>query len=194
VTAAAPGSDVEYYIFNYDYLQLFPLWKRWTAALSSDLAYGNALGSKTTSIPPYRQFFAGGPESIRGFSESRLGPKDGFGNPYGGNLKVVGRAELLFPVPQKWRASTRISAFFDIGNVFSQGAGVNFVGRDRVTPVDYKFDYNELKQSTGLAVQWLAPLGVFRFSYAIPLNEYRGDAVRYGDETESFQFTIGSAF
>jgi outer membrane protein insertion porin family len=194
LTAAAPGSDVEYYIFNYDYLQLFPLWKRWTAAFSADLGYGNALGSKTTSIPPYRQFFAGGPESIRGFSESRLGPKDGFGNPYGGNLKVIGRAELLFPVPQKWRASTRISAFFDIGNVFSQGAGVNFVGRDRVTPVDYKFDYNELKQSTGLAVQWLAPLGVFRFSYAIPLNEYRGDAVRYGDETESFQFTIGSAF
>jgi hypothetical protein len=34
---------------------------------------------------------------VRGFSESRLGPKDSFGNPYGGNLKVVGRAELLFP-------------------------------------------------------------------------------------------------
>jgi outer membrane protein insertion porin family len=194
LTATAPGSDVEYYIFNYDYLQLFPLSKRWTAALSAELGYGNALGSKTTSIPPYRQFFAGGPESIRGFSESRLGPKDGFGNPYGGNMKVIGRAELLFPVPQKWRASTRISVFYDIGNVFSQGTGVNFVGRDGVTPVDYKFDYNELKQSTGLAVQWLAPLGVFRFSYAIPLNEYSGDAVRYGDEVESFQFTIGSAF
>ena len=97
-------------------------------------------------------------------------------------------------MPQKWRASTRISAFFDIGNVFSQGAGVSFVGRDGVTPVDYKFDYNELKQSTGLAVQWLAPLGVFRFSYAIPLNEYGGDAVRYKDELEGLQFTIGSAF
>ncbi|MSQ92266.1 MAG: outer membrane protein assembly factor BamA [Gammaproteobacteria bacterium] len=194
LTATAPGSEVEYYIFNYDYLQLFPLWKKWTAALSAELGYGNALGSKTTTIPPYRQFFAGGPESIRGFSESRLGPKDSFGNPYGGNMKVIGRAELLFPVPQKWKASTRISMFFDIGNVFSQGAGINFVGRDRVTPVDYKFDYNELKQSTGLAVQWLAPLGVFRFSYAIPLNEYKGDAVRYGDEVESFQFTIGSAF
>ncbi len=194
LTATAPGSDVEYYLFNYDYLQLFPLSKLWTAALSAELGYGNALGSKTTAIPPYRQFFAGGPESIRGFSESRLGPKDGFGNPYGGNMKVIGRAELLFPVPQKWRASTRISMFYDIGNVFSQGAGVNFVGRDGVTPVDYKFDYNELKQSTGLAVQWLAPLGVFRFSYAIPLNEYRGDAVRYGDEIERFQFTIGGAF
>lgn len=194
LTATAPGSDVEYYVFNYDYLQLFPLWKQWTAALTAEIGFGDALGNKTSAMPPYRQFFAGGPESVRGFTESRLGPKDGFGNPYGGNMKVIGRAELLIPVPQKWRASTRISLFYDIGNVFSQGAGISFVGRDGVTPVDYEFDYNELKQSTGLAVQWLAPLGVFRFSYAIPLNKYRGDAVRYADQVESFQFTIGSAF
>ena len=86
LTATAPGSDVDYYILNYEYLQLFPLWKSWTAALAAELGYGNALGGSTTSIPPYRQFFAGGPESIRGFAASRLGPKDGFGNPYGGNL------------------------------------------------------------------------------------------------------------
>ncbi len=194
LSVAAPGSEVSYYVFNYDFLQLIPVWRQWTVALSAELGFGDALGKDTTALPPYRQFFAGGPESIRGFSESRLGPKDGFGNPYGGNMKVIGRAELLLPVPQKWRASTRISLFYDVGNVFSQGAGVDFVGRDGVTPVDYKFDYNELKQSAGLAVQWLAPLGVFRFSYAIPLNEYRGDAIRYADEVERFQFTIGSAF
>jgi len=194
LSATAPGSEVNYYVFNYEYLQLFPVWRQWTIALGAELGFGDALGNDTTSLPPYRQFFAGGADSIRGFSESRLGPKDGFGNPYGGNMKVIGRAELLFPVPQKWRASTRMSLFFDVGNVFSQGAGVDFVGRDRVTPVDYEFDYNELKQSAGFAVQWLAPLGVFRFSYAFPLNDFRGDAVRYPDETERFQFTIGSAF
>ncbi|MEX2150839.1 MAG: outer membrane protein assembly factor BamA [Steroidobacteraceae bacterium] len=191
---AAPGSEVEYYVFNYDFLQLFPIWRQWTAALTAEIAFGDALGDETSALPPYRQFFAGGPDSVRGYSESRLGPKDGFGNPYGGNLKVIGRAELLFPVPEKWRASTRMSAFFDIGNVFSQGAGIRFVGIDGVTPVDYEFDYNELKQSAGVAVQWLAPLGVFRFSYAIPLNDFKGDGVRYPDETEGFQFTIGSAF
>jgi outer membrane protein insertion porin family len=189
-----PGSEVDFYTFRYDYLQLVPVWGPWTIALSSEIAYGDSLGKDTTSLPPYRQFFAGGPDSVRGFTESRLGPKDGFGNPYGGNLKVVGRGELLFPVPQKWRATTRISAFFDIGNVFSQGASILFVGRDGRTPVDYEFDYNELKQSVGLAVQWMAPLGVFRFSYGIPLNEYKGDAIRYPDEVERFQFTIGSAF
>jgi outer membrane protein insertion porin family len=194
LAVTAPGSEVEYYVFNYDYLQLIPIWRQWTAALSAEIAFGDALGDDTSALPPYRQFFAGGPDSVRGYSESRLGPKDGFGNPYGGNLKVIGRAELLFPVPDKWRASTRISAFFDMGNVFSQGAGIQFVGIDGVTPVDYEFDYNELKQSAGIAVQWLAPLGVFRFSYAIPLNDFKGDGVRYRDETEGFQFTIGSAF
>ncbi len=194
LAVAAPGSEVDYYVFNYDYLQLVPISRRWTVALSAELAFGDALGNGTSALPPYRQFFAGGPSSVRGYTESRLGPKDGFGNPYGGNMKVIGRTELLFPVPQKWRASTRISAFFDIGNVFSQGAGVEFVGLDGVTPVDYEFDYNELKQSVGLSVQWLAPMGIFRFSYAVPLNEFKGDGVRYQDEIERFQFTIGSAF
>jgi len=194
VTATAPGSEVNYFLVNYDYLQLVPLWRQWTVALSAELGYGDALDDDTTALPPYRQFFAGGPDTVRGFTESRLGPKDGFGNPYGGNLKVIGRLELLFPVPAKWRASTRISAFFDIGNVFSQGAGIRFVGQDGVTPVDYEFDYNELKQSAGLAVQWMAPLGIFRFSYGIPLNEFKGDGIRYPDEVERFQFSIGSAF
>ena len=124
---------------------------------------------------------------------SRLGPKDSNGNPYGGNLKVIGRAEILFPVPEKWRSSARISAFFDMGNVFSTG-GVNFTGKDGVTPVDYKFKFSELRQSAGFAVQWLAPLGIFRFSFGFPLNKKRGDAVHFADETEGFQFTVGSAF
>ncbi len=94
-------------------------------------------------------------------------------------------------MPDKWRASARVSVFFDMGNVFSQGMGINFVGRDGVTPVDYEFDYNELKQSTGIAVQWLAPLGIFRFSYGIALNANKGEGVRYADETEGFQFSIG---
>ena len=50
------------------------------------------------------------------------------------------------------------------------------------------------RYSTGVAVQWMAPLGVFRFSYAVPLNEFKGNAVEYPDETEGFQFSIGQAF
>ncbi len=192
LSLAAPGSNVQYWVFNYDVLQFLPLPGPFTLALIGDFAYGEDIGD-TTSLPPYRQFFAGGPDSVRGFRESRLGPKDSFGNPYGGNMKVVARSEILFPVPEKWKTSARISLFFDIGNVFSTGH-VNFFGIDGVTPVDYKFAYDELKQSTGIAVQWLAPLGIFRFSYAFPLNAKDSDGVHFKDETEGFQFSIGQAF
>jgi outer membrane protein insertion porin family len=187
-----PGSDVEYYTFNYDYLQFLPLGKWFTLMANTEIGYGDSLGS-TTSVPPYRNFFVGGPDSVRGYRESRLGPKDSYGNPYGGNLKVASQIELLAPMPEKWRNSARFSAFFDIGNAFSTG-GVDFVGRDGVTPVDYHFSFDKLRYSTGLAVQWLAPLGVFRFSYAYPINPYKGTAVEYKDETEQFQFSIGQAF
>ncbi|RYG70243.1 hypothetical protein EON77_14070 [bacterium] len=63
-----------------------------------------------------------------------------------------------------------------------------------MTPVTYNFKYDNLRRSTGLAVQWLAPLGIFRFSYALPLNRVREGNVIYGDEVEQFQFSVGQAF
>lgn len=189
---AIPGSDVQYASISYDFLKFVPLFGRFTLALSSEIAYGDGLGD-TTALPPYKQFFGGGPDSVRGYREARLGPKDSFGNPYGGNLKVIGRAEVLLPTPEKWRNSVRVGLFYDIGNVFSTG-GVQFFGKDGTTPVSYDFKYNDLKQSAGIAAQWLAPLGIFRFSLAYPLNADPGDAIRFGDEKETFQFSIGNAF
>jgi outer membrane protein insertion porin family len=189
---AVPVGDVEYWVANYEYLQYIPLWGRWTASFNAEIGYGEDVG-ETTALPPFRQFFAGGPDTVRGYRESRLGPKDNFGNPYGGNMKVVGRAELIIPTPEKWRSSARVSLFYDIGNVFSTGH-VEFFGRDGRTPVDYDFKYDRLKQSTGVAVQWLAPLGIFRFSYAFPLNTDPETDILFGDEEERFQFSVGQAF
>jgi outer membrane protein insertion porin family len=189
---ALPVGSVRYYTGNFDFLDLVPITKKFVLALKAQVAYGNKIGD-TTALPPFRNFFGGGPDSVRGYRESRLGPKDSFGNPYGGNLLTVANVELLFPTPEKWKANVRVSAFYDIGNVFSTCC-VQFVGQDRVTPVNYHFSYNELKRSVGVAVQWLAPLGIFRFSYAVPLNAYGGNGITYPDEREGFQFSIGSAF
>ena len=188
-----PGSQVQYWVADYNYLQYFPIGKKFVLSLESNLSYGMDIG-KTTALPPYRQFFAGGPDSVRGFRESRLGPKDNFGNPFGGNVKAVGRMELIFPVPAKWRTSARVSAFYDIGNVFSTGNRYSFTGTDGVTPVDYKFRLGDMKRSAGIAVQWLAPLGIFRFSYAQPLNLKPATGVQFADEAERFQFSVGQAF
>ena len=190
---ALPGvSDVEYYVASYEFIKYVPLFGRFTLQLGADLAYGMDIGD-TTALPPYRQFYGGGPETVRGYKESRLGPKDDFGRPFGGNLKVAGRAEVIIPLPQKFQSSARLSWFYDIGNVFSTGDRYLFLGRAG-QPVEYEFEYDKLKHSTGIAVQWLAPLGVFRFSYALPLNAYKGDFNTYPDETEEFQFSVGQAF
>jgi outer membrane protein insertion porin family len=200
VAHTIPGSEVQYWSASYDYLQFIPIWRSFVLMFNAELAYGKALGD-TTALPPYRQYFAGGPESVRGFRESRLGPKDNFGRPYGGNIKTVAQTELLLPIPEKWRNSARFSLFYDVGNIFSDQNVVfrapDLDGDASTIPavIDYGFKYSELKQSVGVAVQWLAPLGVFRFSYAMPLNDKRGDTEsRWGDEIEGFQFSIGQAF
>jgi outer membrane protein insertion porin family len=192
---ALPLSDVRYYATNFQYLQYVPLYHKWLLSFNATVDYASAIG-KTTSLPPYLNYFAGGPDSVRGFRESTLGPRDniGIGNPFGGNMRVVDRNELIFPVPEKWQNAARISWFYDIGNVFQTGSAVKFLGQDDLTPINYHFSYANLKQSTGIAVQWLAPLGLFRFSYGVPLNASPGNTVKFNDETERFQFSIGQAF
>jgi outer membrane protein insertion porin family len=191
VSYAVPGSEVEYWTARYNYTKYVPLFGRWTFRVNAEAAFGEALG-ETTALPPYKQFYGGGPQSVRGYKESWLGPRDSFGNPYGGNVLVASQLELIIPLPEKWSGSTRASFFYDIGNVFNTGE-VAFT--DKLgSPVTYKPDYNELKTSVGVAVQWLAPMGLFRFSYALPLNEYVGNDRYYGDVTEGFQFSIGQAF
>ena len=192
---ALPFSEVHYYATNMQFLSYIPVWRKWLLTYNAQLDYASAIG-RTTFLPPYLNYFAGGPDSVRGYRESTLGPRDniGIGNPFGGNLRVISRWELLFPVPDKWKSAARISWFYDMGNVFYTGNKVQFLGADDITPVTYHFSYDSLRRSTGIAVQWLAPLGLFRFSYGIPLNASPGNTVQFNDETERFQFSIGQAF
>ncbi|MEX2495746.1 MAG: outer membrane protein assembly factor BamA, partial [Woeseia sp.] len=191
LSMAVPGSDVEYFTARYNFTKYLPIYGQWTVRFNSELAYGEALND-TTAIPPYKQFYGGGPESIRGYKESYLGPKDSFGNPYGGNVLVANQLELIIPIPEKFRSQARASVFYDIGNIFNTGE-VEFT--DKLgSPVTYKPEFDELRTSVGVAVQWLAPLGFFRFSYAYPLNEFKGNDRFYGDQIERFQFSIGQAF
>ena len=191
LSATIPGSDVEFYNVTYNYRQYVPLTRYFTLSLNADIRFGEAF-SDTTSIPPYKNFFGGGPDTIRGYRENSLGPQDTFGNPYGGNLLLAGQAELILPIPENWRSRARFTLFFDVGNVFSTDDVTFF---DRLgDPIEYDFDADNLKRSYGVAAQWLAPLGLFRFSYGVPLNKENGSIRFYGDETEQFQFSIGGAF
>ena len=193
LTYVPPGMDVRYYIGSFQFSGYLPLWRRLLLSESLQVAYGQPLGS-TIGLPPYKRFYAGGPDTVRGYTEDTLGPVDTNGNPYGGNMLTVSRTELILPVPEKWQTSARVSLFYDMGNVFSND-GTKFVGEDLETPISYKFSYHDLRDSAGLSVQWLAPsLGIFRFSYGIALNASNGNSIDFPDRTEGFQFSVGQSF
>ncbi len=191
-----PIGNVQYWIGNYQFIKYVPLGRHLTLSFLEGVDYGEPLGS-TTAIPPYRQFYGGGPDNVRGFRESRLGPKDQFGNPYGGNLRITSQNELILPMPGKYAQTARVSLFFDMGGVYYTGNKIKFYGPDNITPQDYHLDsWSDVKRSVGVAVQWLAPLGLFRFSFGVPLNakSYPNNYTKWGDETEGFQFSVGNAF
>jgi outer membrane protein insertion porin family len=99
-------------------------------------------------------------------------------------------------MPAKWAQTARVSAFFDMGGVYQTGSKIKFYGPDQLTPDNYNLtSFSDIKRSVGIAVQWLAPLGLFRFSFGVPLNSKSSDGIHtWGDETEGFQFSVGNAF
>jgi outer membrane protein insertion porin family len=135
-------------------------------------------------LPFFENFFVGGPQSVRGFEASTLGPRETNPDyaPVGGNLKFAGSVELFAPPPVEgdFAKTLRIGLFFDFGNVWETTA------TDLVTPTG--FDLGELRYSTGLSLAWLSPVGALSVSVAYPLN------AKEEDNTQIFQFTFGQGF
>jgi outer membrane protein insertion porin family len=170
---ALPFSDLSFYKLSYRHQWLYPLIKDYILVLKGQVAYGETYGD-STEFPFFENYTAGGPRTVRGFRGNTLGPLDSQGLPLGGNLRLVGNAEVILPIPfTKKLRSFRISAFLDVGNVYG---------------VEEDFDVDQLRYSTGLSAIWLSPLGILSFSLAKPLNQ------KPGDQIETFQFTIGTTF
>jgi len=168
---ALPGGDLEFYKISYKQQRYIRFSKKLSLLMRGEIAYGDGYGN-SQSLPFFKNYFAGGVKSVRGYDDNSLGPRSG-GEPVGGNLKTVGAVELLFPPPFADDAqSVRMSAFFDAGNVF---AGVD------------SFSIKQLRGSVGLSMQWLSPVGPLVFSFASPIND------RANDDTQVFQFSLGGA-
>jgi outer membrane protein insertion porin family len=168
-----PGSDIEYYKLSYLAGHYWPLSQSFTFKAKAELGYGNGYGSSGT-LPFYKNFFAGGSSTVRGYKSNSLGPRDSLppNDPIGGTRRVLGNMELLFPIPgmSSDNKSMRLSLFTDAGMVYG---------------ADQKVDPSQLRYSAGLAFNWYSPVGPLSFSYAVPLHS------KPGDQKESFQFTLG---
>ncbi|MCL5669536.1 MAG: outer membrane protein assembly factor BamA [Gammaproteobacteria bacterium] len=169
-----PGGNLQYYKASYRHQWLHPLGTRWGIMLNGDAGYGDSYGD-TTELPFFENLYGGGPRSVRGFKENSLGPRSAStGRALGGNMRLVGNAELIFPTPfVRDSKSVRLSGFVDAGGVFSNQTG---------------YDSDGFRYSTGVSGQWLSPLGALTVSIAVPLND------KATDETQVFQFTFGAPF
>ena len=170
---ALPGSDLTYYKLFARHQRLFPLAEDFVFLLEGEVGYGDGFGG-TGELPLTENYFAGGLRSVRGFRSNTLGPRDSLGRPLGGNLKVVGTAEIILPLPFTRDSNTfRVTTFLDTGNVYGPKED---------------FDFDTLRYSTGIAAIWLSPVGPLTMSFAKALK------TRAGDETDGFQLTFGTSF
>ena len=164
-----PLGDLQYYRLTYQYQRFFPLTRRLTFMLNGEAGYGDGYDQKP--LPFFKNFYAGGVGSVRGFRAYTIGPKDSIGQPRGGSRKLLGNAELFFPFPGLENdRSVRVSGFID-------GAVVG----DKV-------EQEDLRYSAGMGLSWVSPLGPLKISIAAPLRK------RVGDSTQLFQFSIGGTF
>lgn len=180
---ALPGSDLEYYRLTWRGQHLAPLGRGFVLSTKGDVGYGDGYGD-ITELPFFLNFYAGGPNSVRGYEASSLGPRDAIyrDDPVGGNLKLTGSLELFFPPPigGKYEKTLRFGAFFDFGNVWWTDSNI------LVVPTG--FDLGEMRYSTGLSAAWLSPVGALSLSLAYPLNAVPED------KEQVFQFSFGQAF
>jgi len=167
------GGDLQFYRGSLAAQWFHPLTRSFTFALGGDFGYVNGLGNKP--VPFFKNFYAGGPGSVRGYRPLSLGPQDASRNVLGGTRKLSGGAEVLFPVPGAGLDRTmRLAAFLDAGQTYGKTE---------------KFSISDLRYATGVALAWNSPLGPLKISIAQPLNDKTGF-----DRVERLQLTIGSTF
>ncbi|MBI3713151.1 MAG: outer membrane protein assembly factor BamA [Burkholderiales bacterium] len=160
----------KYYRVMYKHEYFKPIYRSVILAMNGELNYGHGLAGK--AYPTFKNFYAGGIGSVRGYEPSSLGSKDAFGNTVGGATRVVGNVELQIPFPGADK-SLRWFTFFDVGNVFDEGQKVRV---------------QDLRTSIGMGISWISPMGPLKLSFGKPLN------AKLEDKRQGFQFTMGTGF
>jgi outer membrane protein insertion porin family len=168
------NKKLTYYTFNYSGKWYHPIVNDFLFSAKGVLAYGNNF-QKGRDFPFFKNFYAGGIDSVRGYTDNTLGPEDSNQRPSGGNFLLDGSVALI--VPNYISDNLRTSLFVDGGNVYK-------TYDNRVTGGTAS---GALRYSAGVAVDWLTGMGPVTMSLARALNANH-------DKLTMFQFSLGANF
>ncbi|WP_299102055.1 BamA/TamA family outer membrane protein [uncultured Winogradskyella sp.] len=158
------------------------------------LPYGNS-----EIIPYVKQYFSGGPYSVRAFRIRSLGPgtynsenDENSDNTYfdqTGNIRLEANAEYRFPLFSFFKGAI----FADAGNVWNSKANPTFDGEDKFTS---NF-INELGMGAGFGLHIDVQGFVIRFDLAAPFHdptENEGNRLDFKIDEPILNFAIGYSF
>ena len=120
----------------------------WHGRIIARAEQGATLVDNFDKLPTSYRYYAGGMNSIRGYSYKELGPKDAQGHVIGGRFLSVVSVEYEQAILDDWG----VAAFIDGGNA-------------------YNLDNIEIKAGAGLGARWYSPIGLIRVDVAVPLSE-----------------------
>jgi outer membrane protein insertion porin family len=176
----------------------YPLWGPFVLRLKADT--GVVWSRRPEGVPIFERFFVGGIYDVRGFQLASLGPQirvPDTSTPdssslrtfsIGGNMQVVGKAEIEVPIFEKM--NIRAAIFTDIGNAYNleqQYCRLKPASADvSVDPCKAVFPLSSLRSSWGFGLRWFSPIGPLRFEWGFPYRRLPGE------DSVVFEFTIGN--
>ena len=176
----------------------FDLILRYKARLSY-IFYDDTSDEARTNLPTAERFYMGGVGSVRGYESYSLSPRDGLTRRIGGRGMLVNSFEASFPLVPK--AKLRLTAFYDYGIL--EGMGQDSFRDQEAFELDSDYAdaqntylanpttyYTEeiIRSSYGAAIEWFSPMGPIQLIFSKALM------TEAGDQTSSFEFTIGQRF
>jgi len=170
--------NLKYYLLSAQQQYFMQIGRDYTLAFNGLLDYGNSYSD--LPYPVIKDVFAGGIGTVRGYTPNSLGPKDPLtGTFLGGSKRVVGNMQFYWPFPGASKEKTlRLFAFTDGGQVYGNNGGLG----------DTSINLGDLRYSAGFGLSWLSPMGPLQLSYGKALN------AKEGDQTQVFQFQVGTGF
>ncbi len=162
------GSEVDYYKLVGQSSWYFPVFRRNTFVASGRAGVVRPLGD-TEEVPIQKRFFLGGRATVRGFDEDSIGPRGDDGSLTGGEFMVNGNVELRVPL----KYGFLVAFFLDAGSVWFKD--------------DPENDF-DLRESAGLGLRYITPVGPVALDYGRKLDR------REGEPSSEWHFTIGAVF